>query len=1047
MSTQLYDKSKTPIQPITDIGSVTGLSAKLDEIKTELEGKVSFSKDELKDEILNEVEKNFEDLDLTSQYKSTVFIRVSSKPASPEGGNWDSPIPTKDAKDYTTGNILTDVFGNTLRWSDGIPDGELPLWASTCIFSTDESKNGTWTEPRKMTDTADFQVVYSNQKSPKAPIKIETSQTEDDWLSNNPDWEDEANTESIWMATSVCSNGVWEDWQVSKIKGEDGKDGTGVTIKGTLESENELPEKPTNDSDSYLIKGELWVWDGDSWVNVGSIKGEKGDSAYVHIKYANKATGAEEIIFNVLGVQLTPTESNGETPGNYIGTKVDNIEKDDQDWLSYTWAKWTGEDGFGYEYIYTLSNTAPAIPTQQKNSNGDEFVNNDFVPDDWADNPLDPKKDGDEALHCWICTRQKVDGVWQSFRGNPNEEYKNQAALYSRYVENGLPGKSALTMNFLEDSITVPCDSNGKLFTGEHFGSGNENDETGQLFNIAYALNFDQGYSAQNVFVYYGTKEVTSEMTFSIVEQTGLNCVMAQSEFTYVDIMGFDETNPRSGSLILKAEHSDYGSISHRVTITKIYSGKDGNSAEFEYYQIHPEVNQILAEFDGEKVVSVNPSTFSFKLGKYTQSGKEIVDILDPYRIYLTSHKIDGTQVGIFATATLVDSYNISGISSEVSYIIMHLYDSNIGIQADLDTERIPVLWKYSGVSVEIPSWVTEWNGTSAQFNGKNVLAAQAYVGDKPVEGISWTGLLMGSDIASLENWPYDDDNDSTTTYDFSGLLAVKNFDSTQGDNIVGKDNADVTFAVDSRTGDAYFKGEVHATSGTFSGELKAATGTFSGELTAASGSFSGELTAATGNIENVTAKNLTINEGTINSTGTATDGSEYITQIGGTLLETPNLAYLQKKNTSDSDDGYYFKIGGFEVDSTGKITRVNALSMGTGDIAEQPDTQKPYFEVNYYPDQYQTTMFLQGTNVRENDVSYGTSVTVTGTEINAVTSNTNEEYCRVVLYGSGITITSEKTGVTISLGAGGVRFEGLPTKAGMTGELYNDNGTLKISQ
>lgn len=1031
MSTQLYDKNKTPIYPITDIESVAGLSAKLGEIKTELEGKVSFSKDELKNEIFNEVEKNLEDLDLTSQYKSTVFIRVFNKPASPEGGNWDSPIPTKDAKDYTTGNTLTDVFGNSLRWSDGIPDGELPLWASTCIFSTDESKNGTWTEPRKMTDTSSFDVDFSSVvTNPGNPT-------------DNPDnWSNESGEDTIWMATRTKSNGVWEDWQISKIKGEDGKDGTSINIKGTLESEDNLPEKPTNDSDSYLIGGELWVWDGDSWVNVGNIKGEKGDSYYIHIKYANKATGAEEIIFNALGIQLTPTESNGETPGNYIGTKVDNKDKDDTEWESYTWARWKGEDGFGYEYIYTLSNTAPTIPTQQKNSNGDEFVNNDFVPDDWADNPLDPKKDGDEALHCWICTRQKVDGVWQSFRGNPNEEYKNQAALYSRYVEDGLPGESALTMNFLEDSITVPCYSDGTLIPGNHFGTGN-----GQNFTTAYELNFDQGYTTQNVFVYYGTKEVTSEMTFSIAESNGLNCILSQSEFTYVDIMGFDETNPRSGSLILKAEHSDYGSISLRFFVNKVYSGKDGT---FTYYQLKPSINQIV--ITDNDLTKIEPATFDIYVNKITETGKEQLSLLDGYYSEVRWMKNDSDQItGFGPTMNGETNLNIPTNKYPNSDVLLPDVPSYLLIQLKkeseiIDFERIPVLLQWSQVSTNIPSWVTEWDGTSAQFNGKNVLAAQAYVGDKPTEGTPWTGLLMGSDIASLENWPYDDDNDSTTTYNFSGIVAVKNFDSSQGDNIVGENNADVTFALDSRTGDAYLKGEVHATSGTFSGELKAATGTFSGELTAASGSFSGELTAATGNIKNVTAENLTINEGTINSTGTATDGSEFTVQIGGEILQAPNLACLQH-----NEGNYYFRLGGL-VDGEDLC----ALSMGTGSVLD--GNYEPYFEVKYDPSTYTSYLDLYG-SVDVNEIRYRSYVSITGSRIAISNKTTSNTYSAAEIDGIGFKVqlptdvlpdSIKNTGGTYysKLDITGVVIPNIAlSNPGIFGALYVDStGVVRVS-
>ena len=64
-------------------------------------------------------------------------------------------------------------------------------------------------------------------------------------------------------------------------KGEAGKDGTGVTIKGSYDSEEALKAAhPTGVAgDAYLINGNLYVWSdtASDWNNVGEIKGPKGD--------------------------------------------------------------------------------------------------------------------------------------------------------------------------------------------------------------------------------------------------------------------------------------------------------------------------------------------------------------------------------------------------------------------------------------------------------------------------------------------------------------------------------------------------------------------------------------------------------------------------------------------------------------------------------------------------------------------------------------------------------------------------------------------------
>ena len=65
------------------------------------------------------------------------------------------------------------------------------------------------------------------------------------------------------------------------ITGNTGADGTGVTILGSYDTEEELMEAhPTGSSgDSYMVSGDLYVWDSNTskWKNVGRIKGEQGD--------------------------------------------------------------------------------------------------------------------------------------------------------------------------------------------------------------------------------------------------------------------------------------------------------------------------------------------------------------------------------------------------------------------------------------------------------------------------------------------------------------------------------------------------------------------------------------------------------------------------------------------------------------------------------------------------------------------------------------------------------------------------------------------------
>ena len=60
--------------------------------------------------------------------------------------------------------------------------------------------------------------------------------------------------------------------------GEDGADGTSVSILGSYDSYAELvAAHPTGTTgDAYLVDGDLYVWNGSAWEDVGAIKGDDG---------------------------------------------------------------------------------------------------------------------------------------------------------------------------------------------------------------------------------------------------------------------------------------------------------------------------------------------------------------------------------------------------------------------------------------------------------------------------------------------------------------------------------------------------------------------------------------------------------------------------------------------------------------------------------------------------------------------------------------------------------------------------------------------------
>ena len=59
-------------------------------------------------------------------------------------------------------------------------------------------------------------------------------------------------------------------------RGPQGPPGTGIHIRGVLNSVAELPTTCVDESEAYLINNEVWTWIGTEWVNLGNIQGPQG---------------------------------------------------------------------------------------------------------------------------------------------------------------------------------------------------------------------------------------------------------------------------------------------------------------------------------------------------------------------------------------------------------------------------------------------------------------------------------------------------------------------------------------------------------------------------------------------------------------------------------------------------------------------------------------------------------------------------------------------------------------------------------------------------
>lgn len=393
-------------------------------------------------------------------FKSIAYTRTNSynrvtgeidSAYTPDGGDYTSPIPTT-------------VVGGVLVWSDGVPVGEEALWETTRVFTSNGQlpQQEYWTTPVKIadTDTVDYEWYDGEVLDPDYPTPSKTNPS-DPTPTGDP-WDDEPDTRKsyIWKAERPVLNGMYKpgsSWTVYRIAGEKGDAGTSLNPRGSLggvyptladaaadkdregpivyitnlsergvyvydkEEDEFVPISPALEiGDMFLYEGDAWVWDGDSLENVGPFQGPKGDPGttyYLHIKYSHDG-----------GNTMT------DVPDDYIGTYYDDVYADSPDPTRYTWKRWKGEDGFGYEYIYKLSETddVDVPPVSAQGQGGKQYQDDDFVPVGWMDDPENPNP---VQPFCMVAYRQKVDGVWQPYRGRYTAPGK--AAIYTRYTSNG----------------------------------------------------------------------------------------------------------------------------------------------------------------------------------------------------------------------------------------------------------------------------------------------------------------------------------------------------------------------------------------------------------------------------------------------------------------------------------------------------------------------------------------------------------------------------------------------------------------------------------
>lgn len=301
-------------------------------------------------------------------FKSVVYCRYTNErttgeyvpPLTPTGGSYSNPLPN----------------ASTPEWKDGIPKGSGVLWMSTRVFTSDgeEPQQLSWSDPVRAADSEETDYEWSSvEKNPGNPTD------------NPQNWHNEGTFEDIWMAQRHYKNGSWGNWQILKIKGEQGdgyyqhiawctdpKTGAGFT---TIRPQ---PDELTNYYYGVCVSTEAkdptdytkYIW---RKINgVDDMEGiENGFGGYIHIAWCNDLDSYSDFT----------TEKQVGQMYKYMGVCNDVNPIDPDDPKLYSWTEVKGDPGDpgqnSFRSIVYKRGTKPSKPTDGSYSNP--------VPSGWSD--------------------------------------------------------------------------------------------------------------------------------------------------------------------------------------------------------------------------------------------------------------------------------------------------------------------------------------------------------------------------------------------------------------------------------------------------------------------------------------------------------------------------------------------------------------------------------------------------------------------------------------------------------------------------------------
>lgn len=311
------------------------------------------------------------------------FRRAVSAPATPTGGSY---------------NFSDNVLTPPASWGAFPPAGADPVWVSVAsaavqgVLGVDSSL--TWSAPvRVFSDGQAVDMVFKRSltqpSTPADSVGVPATWYTDVGsvpASSNPLWS------SVGTRQAPSENWVWQ----TPIQVE-GVDGTSVNILGELANTGLLPGSGNTAGDAYIISGDLWVWNGSAWINVGAVQGPAGTDGVsvaeivIYKRSATAPAGPSGGSFNFATRVLTVPSGWSEAPPAgtdpvYVSLAV--AASSSPTGSADLTGKWStpvigfqnGADGKAIDAIFQRSASQPAIPSPSAGTPAGWYSSVDNVP-------------------------------------------------------------------------------------------------------------------------------------------------------------------------------------------------------------------------------------------------------------------------------------------------------------------------------------------------------------------------------------------------------------------------------------------------------------------------------------------------------------------------------------------------------------------------------------------------------------------------------------------------------------------------------------------